>query len=272
MFSLFITYAEICSECKIDRSILPSTESFQMRLKLAKVNFIFYEYFFKAVVGDGIWKQCFAENKRLGTNVSEAFAHAIIENNYFTWLYDYKNKNTGCTLLIEYDLAKQENEDSNDNDDKQIFCSDLDEIKIALPKDDGGDYKLVFNEGPTKEQAKLAAEEVRKDALANVSNQNLLQSYKKLKSMLMADTLTTTMPEMTSQLAAKEFTKKKRKSMMMELKKYTGSASKKTKRDSHKFKGWSKEGKAFMVKMMKAIKDDVVGSSWKLGETVQENL
>jgi hypothetical protein len=42
-----------------------------------------------------------------------------------------------------------------------------------------------------------------------------------------------------------------------QLKKYTGSASKKTKRDSDKFKGWSKEGKAFMVKMSKAIKDDV---------------
>jgi hypothetical protein len=28
-------------------------KSFQMRLKLPKVNFIFYEYFFKAVVGDG---------------------------------------------------------------------------------------------------------------------------------------------------------------------------------------------------------------------------
>jgi hypothetical protein len=26
----------------------------------------------------------------LGTNVFEAFAHAIIENNYFAWLYDYK--------------------------------------------------------------------------------------------------------------------------------------------------------------------------------------
>jgi hypothetical protein len=45
-------------------------------LKLPKVNFIFYEYFFKAVVGDGNWKQCFAEIKG-----SEAFAHAIIENN-----------------------------------------------------------------------------------------------------------------------------------------------------------------------------------------------
>jgi hypothetical protein len=46
--------------------------------------------------------------------------------------------------------------------------------------------------------------------------------------MLMADTLITTMPEMTSQSAAKELTKKKRKSMM-ELKKDTGSASKKQK-------------------------------------------
>jgi hypothetical protein len=49
-----------------------------------------------------------SENKRLGTNVSEAFAHAIIKNNYFAWLYDYKNKNPGCTLQTEYDLAEQE--------------------------------------------------------------------------------------------------------------------------------------------------------------------
>jgi hypothetical protein len=43
-----------------------------------------------------------------------------------------------------------------------------------------GDYKLVFNEGPTKTQAKAAAEEVRKDALANVSNQPHMQSYKQV--------------------------------------------------------------------------------------------
>jgi hypothetical protein len=49
-------------------------------IEIPKVIFIFYEYFFKAVVRDGHWKQCFAENERLGTNVSEAFAHAIIEN------------------------------------------------------------------------------------------------------------------------------------------------------------------------------------------------
>jgi hypothetical protein len=83
-----------------------------------------------------------------------------------------------------------------------------------------------------------------------------MQSYKKVKSMMKADTLTTTMPEMTSHSAAKGFTKKKRKSVM-ELKKYTESASKKTKWDSNKFKGWSAEGKAVMVKLTKAIKDDV---------------
>jgi hypothetical protein len=118
-----------------------------------------------------------------------------MENNYFSWLYDYKNKNPGCTQLTEYNLAEQENEDSNDNDDKWIFCSDLDKIEIALPNEDGDDYELVFNEGPTKEQVKAAAEAV---SLANVSNQHHIQSYKKVKSMLMADTLTTTMPEMTS--------------------------------------------------------------------------
>jgi hypothetical protein len=42
---------------------------------------------------------------------------------------------------------------------------------------------LVFNEGPTKEQAKAAAEEVWKDALANVSNWCHMQSYKKVKSI-----------------------------------------------------------------------------------------
>jgi hypothetical protein len=38
---------------------------------------------------------------------------------------------------------------------------------------------LVFNEGPTKEQAKDSAEKVRKDALSNVSNWHHMQSYKK---------------------------------------------------------------------------------------------
>jgi uracil DNA glycosylase len=76
---------------------------------------------------------------------------------------------------------------------------------------------------------------------------------------------------MTCRSAAKEFSKKKRKSMM-ELKKYTGSASKKTKWDSNKFKGWSKEGKAFMVKMTKAIKDDVESGAHEKWEKLNKKI
>jgi hypothetical protein len=130
-------------------------------------------------------------------------------------------------------------------------------LKVLYLRIEGADYELVFNEGHT------AAGEVRKDALANVSNQHHMQFYEKVKSMLKADALTTTMLDTTSQLAAKEFTKKKIKSIM-ELKKYTGSASKKTKKESDKFKGWSEEAKAFMVKMTKAINDDV-----ELGELME---
>jgi hypothetical protein len=49
----------------------------------------------------------------------------------------------------------------------------------------------------------------KKDTLANVSNWHHMQSCKKVKSMLMADTLTTNMPDMMSWVAAKEFTKRR---------------------------------------------------------------
>jgi uracil DNA glycosylase len=59
---------------------------------------------------------------------------------------------------------------------------------------------------------------------------------------------------------------------MMELKKYTGSASKKTKKDSDKLKGWSKEGKAFMVKMTKVIKVDVESGAHGMWEKVYKKI
>jgi hypothetical protein len=79
LFLLVTTHAEMCRGCKDDGNILPSIESFQMRLLLPKVYYIFYEYFFKAVIGEGTWKQCFTGDKRFGTNILEAYAHAIIK-------------------------------------------------------------------------------------------------------------------------------------------------------------------------------------------------
>ena len=196
----------------------------------------------------------------------EAFTHAIIENNYFAWLYDYKYKNPGSTLKTEYDLVEQtdtDEEEETDDDDDQIFCGDLDEVEIALPDDGIGEYKLILNECPTEvvyKEAQEATERVRKETFANINHANMNQhghihSYDKVNSLLMSDTSNTSSPN-ESHVVAKELTKKKRKSLR-ELKMYIGSGAKKSRRDSDNFKGWSEEGKMFMVKMMKDIKEDV---------------
>jgi hypothetical protein len=99
LFLLVTTNVEMCRACKDDGAILPLIECFQMRLLLPKkVYYILCENFFKAVISEGIWKQCFAGDKRFGTNILEAYAHAIIKNKYFAWLYVNKSKNPGSTL------------------------------------------------------------------------------------------------------------------------------------------------------------------------------
>jgi hypothetical protein len=103
---------------------------------------------------------------------------------------------------------------------------------------------------------------VRKEALANMSNHHA-QAYKKVASMLTNDASSSS--NNSPHDMAKEVKKKKWKSMMG-LKMYTGSGAKKSRRDSNKFKGWTEEGKAFVVKMTNDIKKDVdsgVNSKWE---------
>jgi hypothetical protein len=123
------------------------------------VYYIFYEYFFKAAISKGTWKQHLTGSKRFGTNFLEAYALAIIKNNYFTWLYNYKSKHPGSTLQMEYDLPlprnmydndsdKEENnkEKTNDNNATPTFCGDLDMVKIVREcKGMDFEYHLVLD-------------------------------------------------------------------------------------------------------------------------------
>ncbi len=75
---------------------------------------MFYEYFFKAVVGKYTWKQ------RFRMTILEAFMYATLSNNYMAWLYDYKHKNPASTLKTEYDLEEKSNdEEGTDNNDDE---------------------------------------------------------------------------------------------------------------------------------------------------------
>jgi hypothetical protein len=99
----------------------------------------------------------------LGTNISEVFAHAMLENNYFAWLYDYKNKNqdapytlntTWLNKKMKIQMTMMTNRSSVVSWTKlKLLCLRMMVVTMA---------ELVFDEGPTKTQAKAAAEEVAK--------------------------------------------------------------------------------------------------------------
>jgi len=161
---------------------------------MPKVNYIFYEYFFKAVVSMGACKRRFAKG-RFGTNVLEAFTHAILQNNYFMWLYHYKLNNPDSTLKMEYNLADKEDstDDDEDSNKAHLFSGDLDLVEIALPDNNdnndisaiAGEYTLVFSDDSTTEAymaAKEVAEKVREKSLASI-NDHCLQSYSQVKSL-----------------------------------------------------------------------------------------
>jgi hypothetical protein len=97
--------------------------------------------------------------------------------------------------------------------------------------------------------------------LACVATGKNMDSHNKVNSLLMSDTSDrsdTSSPSDSCSVMAKEHMRKKCKSIR-ELKTYTGnSARKRSKtRDKVSYKGWSLEGKTFVVTIMRAIKDDV---------------
>jgi hypothetical protein len=45
-------HSELCNECAFDGTVLPSLQIFAKWWRLPKVHFLFYHYFYKAVIGD----------------------------------------------------------------------------------------------------------------------------------------------------------------------------------------------------------------------------
>jgi hypothetical protein len=183
-----ITNVGLCGECKTDGVVLPSLESFQSGMALPKVMIIFYKYFFKAIVGGAAWKKRFEEDVRFGTNILEAYTQATLENNYFAWVYEYVKENPGRTLKTEYDVA---GDDNATNDDRQLFCGDLDHIEIAAPQigEDyvANEYKLLIDEDEDSEeieQARKDNELVRKRVMERIASGNHVQLNKDMREKL----------------------------------------------------------------------------------------
>jgi len=101
-------------------------------MALPKVHFVFFEYFFRAVIGEMAWKiRMKDDRKRLGSTMAEAYANLQLNNNYFAWLYDYKMKHPNTTLKTEYDLMN--GQVAANTDEARLFCGELDWVEVAVP-------------------------------------------------------------------------------------------------------------------------------------------
>jgi hydroxymethylpyrimidine pyrophosphatase-like HAD family hydrolase len=79
-----------------------SLESIEKRLENPKAYYIFYQFFYKAAVGEVRWKECMDSSEaRIGNDTTEAFARLLFANNYKGWLYE-KKFNHGQALWTEY--------------------------------------------------------------------------------------------------------------------------------------------------------------------------
>ena len=93
---------ELVEFCNANSAVFPSMEAFEMQLEIPLVYVVFYDFFFKASVGDAKWKkECLErEYKSLGSIQAESFAMLQLKNNYFAWLLEAKKAMP--TLITDY--------------------------------------------------------------------------------------------------------------------------------------------------------------------------
>lgn len=196
--------------------VMPSLEHFQMRHESPRVYFLFYNYFLRAVMGESKWTSSLNENKKLGTTVAEAYAHTLLENNYFAWLFEYKEKQReGDKIKTEYDTPGQEG-DENNNIYMPRELADI-EIRVAEGLEDG--FQLVKAEDDADIHKELQGE--RMIAQFNVGETARDSSYGHVKTNDKVNEKVEEFERSAGQLDEKGIAKKRR-NMMRDLKTFTG--------------------------------------------------
>jgi hypothetical protein len=103
------------------------------------------------------------KNKRLGTIIAKAYAHATLHNHYFAWLFEYKANHPESNLVTEYDNLMQGPLDNSEDQQGMLpttlFCGNLDMV-VSVTRED---FKMHL-EGGSKmvdEEHKVAKEHAK---------------------------------------------------------------------------------------------------------------
>jgi len=274
---------ELCDECDCEGTVLPSLESFAERWRLPKVNYLFYHYFYRAVVGDTNWKGRLSESKRLGPVAIEAYAHATLRNQYFAWLFEYKVDNPGTGLKTEYDMMPEGvvPDDEEQHAVPPLFCASLDLLEVSVPTttnttnndsnaepedEPRDDFKLLLlnehGEGTNEYKAavehdKAIAKEIKRridedrtrdhDDVGSVYTSSLPR-YVSMIAKLQEDAIQATSEDTSSK-------KKRRRASRDSMRKFTDK-KRKTKKESNAIQGWTDEGKRYMDERVRELRRD----------------
>lgn len=220
---------------------MPAIEHFQDRYKNPKVYYAFYKYFLRAVTGDSKWKLGMKDSKtRLTTSLAEAYAHALLANNYFSWLFEYK-----AEYWQDEELTTAYEQDTDKDEALSMFCvKETENVEIMNPEmDHDGEFTCISDPDEVtflsvqKDREELE-EETRLVATAKGSRNKRSFDYmnKKLKQYLTDNTNV-----------------KKRK-VLSELKTLTG---KYASEDKDEPRSTNDRTNKFLDEMAKKIKKDV---------------
>jgi hypothetical protein len=229
-----------------------SLESIEQRLENPKAYYVFYQFFYKAAVGEIRWKECMDSlETRIGNDTTEAFALLLFANNYKAWLYEEK-LNHGEALWTEYDSVPASVRRESIVD-RLLF-----DLEFVLDKDA---EELVVRD-PTKQTYKKATK-ARKDWLTALKRLPICTEMRNTwQQTARAEEIDENEPNAGETPNKRERMKKRRK-LMKGLKKWTGAADE----GERKFKGWSDNGhKAFEQSTMD-IRNDVQSGMYAVWET-----
>jgi hypothetical protein len=280
--------AGMCEECDAIGMVLPSLESLRQQWNLPKIYFLFYDYFLKSVIQESVWidrvnTPSSGTGSRLGPVISKAYALALLENHYFSWLYQYKIEHPNNTLVTEYDQRdNQGGDNANKQQEKEIdlFCGALvlSDCEILVPvnttaintaneeneQQEAGrnnNFKILVLSDKT---ADPAAHKAARDHAHEISKGIKIKidcdrqgngddgyytrhdSYKKMSSMLDQDMLQINQENSTN-------VKKRKRKSKSGMTAFTSSVCK-SKKGSDEIAGWSTEGKKFMCQIFNEIK------------------
>jgi hypothetical protein len=226
-----------------------SLESIERRLENPKAYYVFYQFFYKAAVGEGRWKDCMdSSDLRIGNDTTEAFALLLFANNYKAWLYEEKLTH-GEALWTEYDSTGK---------DSIVDILLLDQEFVL---EEGTEELLV--RVATKQTYKKAVK-ARKEWLAELKRLPICGEMKRSWEQIACheEVQVNDNESNAAEPSSKKERERKRRKLMKGLKKWTGQAD----NGERKFKGWSDNGHKAFEQWTVSIKNDVTNGRYTLWE------